>query len=47
MKKLLLPLLIGLVLGFSFSSYQVAKEQQREEQVKVDYCNRWSTRFLT
>ena len=32
---------------FSFSSYQVAKEKQREEQVKVDYCNRWSTRFLT
>ena len=50
MKKLLLPLLIGLVLGFSFSSYQVVQEKQRKEeaelQAKVDRCTGWATRFL-
>ena len=47
MKKIIVSLIVGFGIGFSFSSYQVAKEKQREEQVKVDYCNRWSTRFLT
>ena len=51
MKKLVLFLLIGFGLGFSFSSYQAAQEQQRKEkaelQAKVDRCTGWATRFLT
>ena len=51
MKKLVLSLLIGFGLGFSFSSYQVAQEKQRKEeaelQAKVDRCTGWATRFLT
>ena len=47
MKKIIVSVIVGFGIGFSFSSYQVAKEKQREEQVKVDYCNTWSTRFLT
>jgi len=51
MKKILIAILIGFGLGFSFSSYQVAQEKQREEaaklQAKVDRCNGWATRFLT
>ena len=45
MKKIIVSLIVGFGIGFSFSSYQVAKEKQREEQVKVDYCNLWSTGF--
>ena len=47
MKKIIVSLIVGFGIGFSFSSYQVAKEKQSEEQVKVDYWNRCSTRFLT
>ena len=51
MKKLALSLLIGFGVGFSFSTYQAAQEQQRKEkaelQAKVDRCTGWATRFLT
>ena len=51
MKKLVLFLLIGFGLGFSISTYQAAKEQQRKEkdelQAKIDRCTGWATRFLT
>ena len=51
MKKLALSFLIGFGVGFSFSTYQAAQEQQRKEkaelQGKVDRCTGWATRFLT
>ena len=51
MKRLALSLLIGFGVGFSFSTYQAAQEQQRKEkaelQAKVDRCTGWATRFLT
>ena len=51
MKKLILFFLLGFVVGFSFSTYQAAQEQQRKEkaelQAKVDRCTGWATRFLT
>ena len=51
MKKLALSLLIGFGVGFSFSTYQAAQEQQIKEkaelQAKVDRCTGWATRFLT
>ena len=51
MKRLALSLLIGFGVGFSFSTYQAAQEQQRKEkaelQAKVYRCTWWATRFLT
>ena len=51
MKKLILFFLLGFGVGFSFSTYQAAQEQQRKEkaelQAKVDRCTGWATRFLT
>ncbi len=51
MKKLTLYFLIGFGVGFFFSTYQAAQEQQRKEkaelQAKVDRCTGWATRFLT
>ena len=51
MKRLALSLLIGFGVGFSFSTYQAAQEQQRKEkaelQAKVDRCTGQATRFLT
>ena len=47
MKKLVLSLLIGFGIGFFLSSYKVAQQRQKAEQVKVGYCNGWSKRFLT
>ena len=51
MKKLILFFLLGFGVGFSFSTYHAAQEQQRKEkaelQAKVDRCTGWATRFLT
>ena len=51
MKRLALSLLIGFGVGFSFSTFQAAQEQQRKEkaelQAKVYRCTGWATRFLT
>ena len=46
-----MTLVICFGLGFSFITYQSAKEQQRKEkaelQAKLDRCTGWATRFLT
>ena len=51
MKKLILFFLLVFGVGFSFSTYQAAQEQQRKEkaelQAKVDRSTGWATRLLT